>query len=134
MKNIDEANRWIKQGERDLTAAKELIRAEIYETVCFLCQQAVEKMLKGLLYGKGYRVITTHSVKKLFNSVKEVFDDVKPLDRICMELDKQYIPSRYPDAFPEGSPYEYYTKEDSEKCINYATLILEEVKRLMQNL
>lgn len=134
MKNLDEAQRWIKQGERDLEAAKELLDHEMYETVCFLCQQAAEKMLKGLLYGKGYRNIITHSVKKLFSDVASEFDEVKPLNEECIELDKQYIPSRYPDAFPEGSPYEYYTENDAKKCINYATLILEEVKRLMQSL
>jgi len=134
MKNLKEAQRWINQGERDLKAANELLEPEMYETVCFLCQQAVEKMLKGLLYGKGYRAIITHSVKKLFNDVAREFDDVKPLVGECIELDKQYIPPRYPDAFPEGSPYEYYTEKDAKRCIKYATLILEEVKRLMQSL
>lgn len=134
MKNIDEADRWIKQGERDLAAAKELSGAELYETACFHSQQAAEKMLNGLLYGRGYRSIVTHSVRELFNSVNKEFDNVKPLLRECMELDKEYIPPRYPDAFPSGSPYEYYNKEDAEKCINYAELILKEVKRLMQNL
>jgi HEPN domain-containing protein len=26
------------------------------------------------------------------------------------ELDKAYIPTRYPNAHPQGAPYEYYTK------------------------
>jgi len=134
MRNLDEAERWIKQGERDIEIAKKLFESEMYEAVCFHAQQAAEKALKGLLYGKGYRAIVTHSVKELFNAVNKEFKDISPLYKECIELDKEYIPSQYPDAFPSGSPYEYYSKEDGQKCLNYAELILKEVKRLMKNL
>ncbi len=112
MKNKNEGERWIKQGERDIKAAKELLNSELFELACFHSQQAAEKILKGLLYWKGYRGIITHSVRELFNAVKDEFEDIAPLDKACIELDKQYIGSRYPDAFPSGSPYMYYTKDD----------------------
>lgn len=134
MKNSDEAERWIKQGERDLEIARKLSDSGMYEAVCFHAQQAAEKALKGLLYGKGYRAIVTHSVRELFNAVSKEFDGISALLKECTELDKEYIPSRYPDAFPSGSPYEYYSKEDAEKCLNYAELILKEVRRLIKSL
>jgi len=132
-KNTKEADRWIKQGERDLKAAKELLKSRLYEVVCFHSQQSAEKVLKGLLYARGYRAIVTHSVRELFKKAKKEFK-MKEMLNECIELDKEYIPPRYPDAFPSGSPYEYYTKEDAIKCINYAESILREVKRLRKNL
>ena len=45
--------------------------------------------------------------------------------------DKHYIPPRSPNTSPSGSPYEYYTIEDADQCINYAELILTEVRNFM---
>jgi HEPN domain-containing protein len=39
-------------------------------------------------------------------------------------LDKQYIPTRYPDAFAEGAPMDYYTDRDAEACIKCAEAVL----------
>ena len=40
------------------------------------------------------------------------------------ELDKFYIPSRYPNAHPQGAPFEYYTKDEAEKGIIYGEAII----------
>lgn len=42
------------------------------------------------------------------------------------ELDRCYIGSRYPNAYPSGAPYRYYTSEVDEKCVSYAESILVE--------
>ncbi|MBN2489180.1 MAG: HEPN domain-containing protein [Methanosarcinaceae archaeon] len=131
MSNLEEGMRWFKQSERDLGAAASLRDSEYYESACFHAQQASEKALKGLLYAKGYRSVITHSTRELYKHVKKLIPDFKDYDHASMNLDKHYIPPRYPDAFPSGSPYEYYTKEDADKCINYAGLILAEVRNFM---
>ncbi|AAL80881.1 hypothetical protein PF0757 [Pyrococcus furiosus DSM 3638] len=33
-----------------------------------------------------------------------------------MELDRNYIAPRYPDAYPEGAPFEYYSEEVARYC------------------
>ena len=48
------------------------------------------------------------------------------------ELDRHYIGSRYPNFYPSGAPYKYYTKEMAEKCVNYAGSILKEVKKYLE--
>ena len=48
------------------------------------------------------------------------------------ELDRHYIGSRYPNFYPSGAPYKYYTRETAEKCLNYAASILKEVKRYLK--
>ncbi len=128
MSNMDEAVRWLNQGERDLDAATVLMDKEFFETACFHAQQASEKALKSLLYLKGHRTIVTHSTRELFREVKKIIPEFRDLGRASAELDKHYTPPRYPDAFPSGSPYEYYTKEDADKCIKYAESILAEVR------
>lgn len=47
------------------------------------------------------------------------------------ELDRHYIGSRYPNFYPAGAPYEYYTEEMAQRCLNYAGLILKEVMKYM---
>ena len=41
---------------------------------------------------------------------------------MCYFLDRQYIPTRYPDVYPEGSPYEFYTEKNTDGCINCTIL------------
>jgi HEPN domain-containing protein len=43
-------------------------------------------------------------------------------------LDKYYIPTRYPNAWTEGFPEEYYTKEDAEKSILFAETIMKYIE------
>ncbi len=131
MSNLEEAMRWLKQGERDLSAAMILMDKEIYESACFHAQQASEKALKSLLFFKGYRTVVTHSTRELFREVKKIIPEFRDLGRASIELDKHYIPPRYPDAFPSGSPFEYYTREDADKCIKYAESILAEVRNYL---
>lgn len=131
MSNKEEAMRWFNQGERDLGAAMVLMDKEFYETACFHAQQASEKALKSMLFLKGQRSVITHSTRELFREVKKIIPEFKDVSRASMELDKHYIPPRYPDAFPSGSPYEYYTREDADKCIKYAESILAEVRNFL---
>ena len=41
------------------------------------------------------------------------YEAVEELRSKAMELDKAYIPARYPNAIPEGAPFEVYTKEEA---------------------
>lgn len=41
------------------------------------------------------------------------------------ELDKHYIPTRYPNGFERGAPVDFYTRKEAEEAITNAELILE---------
>ena len=43
-----EAEWWLRAGERDISSAVGLHRLSIFEGTAFHCQQAAEKLLKGL--------------------------------------------------------------------------------------
>ncbi len=47
------------------------------------------------------------------------------------ELDIHYIPARYPDAFPEGSPYEYYTLRRAQEALEATEKVLQWVEELV---
>ena len=42
-----------------------------------------------------------------------------------LELDKAYIPTRYPNAHPSGSPRSRYTKGEAKRLIEYGSEIVE---------
>jgi len=66
---MQEAERWLRQGERDLVSARNSCRSGDFEWACFQAQQSAEKALKSLLYARGLRKILTHSVYELTREV-----------------------------------------------------------------
>jgi len=47
------------------------------------------------------------------------------------ELDKAYIPTRYPNVHPEGAPYELYTEDEARRLIGYAREIVKYCEDLL---
>ncbi|MBW2039122.1 MAG: HEPN domain-containing protein [Deltaproteobacteria bacterium] len=115
---------WINQAVRDLKAAEGLVEKESFEWACFIAQQAAEKALKAV-FQRLNAVAWGHSVFDLLRVLSErtaVDEDFLNCARI---LDKYYIPTRYPNGFDSGSPYEYFTRRDAEDAIVYSRKILE---------
>jgi len=59
--------RWLKKAESDLRTAKILLDAKdvVTESVCFHCQQAIEKYLKAFLADKDVRFRKIHDLRTL---------------------------------------------------------------------
>ena len=47
------------------------------------------------------------------------------------ELDKHYIPSRYPNVHPAGTPHEAYDEETSKRALKASKKIIDYVKEVM---
>jgi HEPN domain-containing protein len=123
------ASKWLRQAEADLLAAKDSLDHGHHEWACFQCQQAAEKALKAYLYEKGYTSIMTHSLKELVRECSKIEPSAASLSTDARFLDMFYIPTRYPNGLGgDLSPVEFYEKEDAEKCLNSAELILRTVK------
>ncbi len=129
-----EAQRWLRQAEKDLESAKDSLTAKHYEWACFQAQQGSEKALKAFLYSRGLRAILTHSIRDLVidcSRYDKGFKNYLPQARI---LDGFYISARYPNGLVgESIPAEYYSQEEADKCISYAALILSKVKESIEN-
>lgn len=127
-----EGLRWFEQAEADLKEARDCSKAGNYYASAFFSQQAAEKALKGFLYAKGFRGLVTHSVLELVGKSAEFEKGFEKLTEQSRELDRHYIGSRYPNFYPEGPAFRYYSKEAAERCEGYAESILAEVKKFLK--
>ena len=76
-----------------------------------------------MLYGEP---LFTHDLPKLMKRAAELCGE-EPPDRVkdCVYmLDKMYTPPRYPDAFPEGAPWEHYTEREALEAKRCAEEVL----------
>ena len=130
--NLREGLRWLEQAEADLKTAQDCLRDGNYYASAFFSQQLAEKGLKGILYSQGFRALITHSVVDLIEESSKFGGKFKEFIDLAKELDRHYIASRYPNFYPSGAPYRYYTEEMAKTCLSYATLILAEVKKYLK--
>jgi len=102
MKNSDVIKNWLAQSNYDYKSAEVMLTGGRYLYVAFLCQQAVEKCLKGIYVSeKNETPPYTHSLKSLV--------DALPLKNECndetidfvLKLNSYYITSRYGPAVEE---------------------------------
>lgn len=132
MGNLEEGLRWLDQAEADMKTARDCLKDGNYYASSFFAQQAAEKALKGFLYSKGYRALITYSVLELLEESTRFNDGFGRLLDGGKELDRHYIGSRYPNFYPAGAPYKFYTQEVAERCLNYAESILNEVRKFLR--
>lgn len=116
--NLTEAGRWIGQAKSDVVAAEWTAQGRFCDTACFLPQQSVEKASKGFLIFKGLREITGHSTYYPLVKCSKFDKSIARFGKDCKRLDRHYIPTRYPDGLPEGTPHKNYTEEDASEAID----------------
>ena len=113
---MNRAGDWLKQAKRDLEHARRSRELGDYEWACFAAQQAAEKALKAMHLARG-REVWGHSVLKLVEALPDV---PSTLVEHAKQLDKHYVPPRYPNSYPEGAPADFYTQKDAEEAIRAA--------------
>ena len=121
----DEFNRWYDQARYTLESARRDLEAGDCAWSCFKSQQAAEYAAKALLRGLG-KLAPGHSITKLLQQintdVSEVNDTVFAAAR---NLDRHYIPARYPDAHASGSPFEFYGPETAREALEDARRVID---------
>lgn len=122
--SVSRAKDWFRQAENDLLWALDTLVAGRYAQACFISQQIGEKSLKALAYQRGYDLIKSHSIMEISRSL-DLGEDIVNMGR---KLDLYYISARYPDAFPSGAPFEYFTLDQASDAVSSAEKILLHVK------
>jgi len=115
---------WQRQGEADLRLAGHARAGEHYDWACLAAHQAAEKATKALLLGRGAEA-WGQSVTRILAIVRE--DGAAVPDALLASarlLDRQYIPTRYPDNLPDGAPTDYYQLADADDAIRAAETIV----------
>ena len=122
------AKDWFVQAERDLEQAQSSRAEGRHEWACFAAQQSAEKAVKALHLALGQEA-WGHVVARLLRELPlPVAEELVEKGKV---LDNFYIPTRYANAHPEGSPFEHYGPLQSEEAIRYAGEILEFVRTRM---
>lgn len=117
---------WPRQAVKDLKHAKNSLKDGDYEWSCFAAQQSAEKALKALFQCLGGESFG-HSILRMLNELPKELKPKKRLFKKAADLDKFYIPTRYPNGFDWGAPMDYFKIDDArgaivdaEELINFA--------------
>lgn len=123
-----EARNWFTQAMVELEDAIELEKRNRFYLALFLYQQATEKVLKALFF-KGEEELFTHSVKDLID-IAIVYDKDFEKVKKAKDLDRYYIPTRYPNAIAGNVPSEFFDKpEECEQAQKLARSAIELVEK-----
>ena len=74
MKNEKTLKEWMEFARMDFLAAKHLYEhmyPKPLEIICYHCQQAIEKLLKGVLISRGVTIEKTHDLGLLAEMLQE---------------------------------------------------------------
>ena len=114
---------WLRQAEADLKAARDLKATSNFAHACFMSQQAAKKALKAALERLGEDTFG-HDLDDLLGRVERHVSAPEGVRRACAKLNKFYIPTRYPNAFPSGAPSDHFHEFEAEEAIRDANCVL----------
>jgi HEPN domain-containing protein len=108
-------SQWLSKANEDLLVVNKLTEFEIIATssVCFHCQQAVEKFLKAFLIANDVDIKKTHNIEYLLAECADIDDDFAGIDP--KELSDFGVDARYPG--------DLYTPDKTE-TLEYKTIAL----------
>jgi len=100
MDNIEKYNYWLDIAQYDLKAAESMLKSGHWLYVVFMCQQAIEKLVKGLYsYYKPDIPPFMHNIKTIAARFESNLPSAIPENTMEFfdELTAYYINNRYPD-------------------------------------
>ena len=112
---------WWQIAESDLRVARILaaIDPPVWRHVCFNCQQAAEKALKGVLEAESLVIPRTHDLVTLVDLLLPLHPDVDDIIQASTVLSEYGVGPRYPSVEGEA------TAEDASEALEFAAAILE---------
>lgn len=120
-------NEWFIMAQKDIKSAKILFEHDAdNEMVCFHCQQAIEKYLKGYLIFKMGELQEGHSLVKL---CKKAMACDKIFSKYLKDLafvNTFYIETRYPAVDPL-----VVSDEDTKECMEIVDKIIKDINGLI---
>ena len=113
---------WVAKAEQDFSAACGLIRRKraTYDTVCFLCQQCVEKYLKARLDEAGLSIPRIHACAALLIILLPVEPFWVPFDPMLRLMSAYAVKFRYPGHNA--------AKQDAQQALRDCKVLRKEVR------
>lgn len=126
------ADKWLAFAGDDLRIIQTVIKEGVYHLACFHAQQSAEKSLKGfIIFYKG-SIEKTHSLVELLNEAIRINRELERFRDYCLILDRYYILTRYPDAFPGVLPAGLPGKERAQEALKYTQEIFDFIKGVLE--
>ena len=128
-KPVETPKAWMRFAEGDLAVAKREMQSElpVYHTICFLCQSAAEKFLKGYLISVGWKLEKTHDIVEMLGYCAGYDEDLGSLIAEGAVLNEYIVAGRYPgDVFTE-----HIDSEAAEEALKAVKRIRSRVKEIM---
>jgi len=114
---------WMEQAKGEFKAAKDLFKTSNYAWCCFACQQAAEKALKAITEHFGYPT-AGHNLIALIEEVSKFIQVPNEIKTACRILNRYYIPTRYPNAFPSGAPVRMFNEDDANEALQHSEKVI----------
>lgn len=132
MTPLDEAEhgRWRAHADEELRAARHNADGGFHHVAVLHAEQAAQCALKALLRGVGRtEQARGHDLLRLTEEVAAhaPFHVDDELFQRLSALARDYLPSRYPDALPGGTPSGHYGSADAERALATAGDVLDAV-------
>ena len=127
----EEAKWWIEDAKRSLLKAEKMFELGFYEDCVFNCQQALEKLFKGLWIGLlRKRPPKTHNVARLYSALEKQAPLDDELKDFLSLISPYYFITRYPNI-AMGLPSEVVTKSFASECLTKTRRVFECFQRLI---
>jgi HEPN domain-containing protein len=128
-----EALRWFLQSRDDQKFVEWVLKEEVFfDKGCFISQQAGEKALKACLYAMGERRVFGHSLYEMVENISESDARFRQIISEAKRLDRFYIPTRYPNGIPGGSPFQVFDKNDLIRACEDLKAVMELSRTFLQ--
>ena len=121
---------WLRQAEADLRHARNSRDLGDYDWAAFASHQAAEKAIKAL-YQHFHLEAWGHTLSTLLERLPNEAKPDVALINSARELDKHYIPTRYPNGFESGAPVDFYILSEANRAIEKAEAIIEFCKNIL---
>jgi HEPN domain-containing protein len=124
-KAIRVAREWVIKAENDLKTATHVLtlgEEAPTDTICFHCQQAVEKYLKALLITRGIWFPKTHDIERLVRLLP-----VK--DRPQLSTDEQAALTDYATQTRYPGGYEPISLEEAHLAVALAWRVRDQIRK-----
>ena len=120
---------WVAYAESDFGVASHL--NEIYRplptnTICWLCQQSVEKAYKAILAYHDVKIPKTHNIWRIQQTTVGYESGVNIDVKIADKITEFATESRYPDNVFD------FTMEDAKLGLKYSKQVLKQVRETLK--
>lgn len=93
--------------------------------ICWICGQGIAQGIRRIAVG--------HSILKLIEILGTAGLSIpEEIKNSAKYLDMHYIPTRYPDAYTAGAPFEFYDEKTAQFAINNSRTVIDFVKKVKE--